>query len=117
MQRFYETATDKNGNIFPGAIATVKIGGSSTNAAIFSDTGGLTQKANPIVTGDDGVITFCAVDGVYDIIVTDSLGVVLGRKLGVVLITPGAGGVGGLKRFSALMADGPFNIPDLVQIS
>lgn len=70
MQRYYDVVRDSFGNPAAGVSVTVYLTGTTTLATIYVDTGSdnpTTQKANPIVTGSDGSVSFAANDGDYDL--------------------------------------------------
>jgi hypothetical protein len=69
MQKFIDSVTaSSNGALVPlaGATVTVKLSGTDTLAAVFSDNG-VTAAANPVVAGATGLIEFYAEDGRYDL--------------------------------------------------
>lgn len=71
MQRYTGVSVVQATNVpLPGATITVFETGTLIAAAIFEDTSGSTGQANPF-TSDlaSGVFSFCAADGVYDILV------------------------------------------------
>lgn len=69
MQHYSSQAFTDIGKPAGGASITVKLAGSNTNAAIYSDDG-VTVKSNPFVTNNLGQFDFYAASGKYDITVT-----------------------------------------------
>lgn len=61
-----KNVTDTSGNILSGAQITVKVQGGG-NAEIFTDETGSTPKANPFLTGTDGLARFFVASGFYEI--------------------------------------------------
>lgn len=97
MEHFTTSLQDEYGRAIQGAMVSVKVAGSSTNATLYTDNG-VTAKANPFITGIDGVVDFYASNGVYDIIYTKS-GKVFNpdktKRIALFDVSDGGGGAGG----------------------
>lgn len=54
MQKRYGYVLDSRGNPVSGATIAVTVFGTTTVATLYSDSGGVTQKANPVATDAEG---------------------------------------------------------------
>lgn len=91
-QRFYHTVRDLQGNAVAGASCTVYNAGTQTLATIYnastpdSNPGGM---SNPFATGADGVVSFFALDGQYDVQIAG--GSIASQAMRITLSTADAG--------------------------
>lgn len=84
MQKFIDNVTDLAGNAVSGVTVTVVSAGTGTLATLFADSAGVTPIGNPITTGVDGVFSFFAPNGRYNITVVK--GSALSRVVNGVLL-------------------------------
>ncbi len=66
MEHYTNVLQDQNGRAISGATVSVYLAGTTTLASIYSDNGS-TAKSNPFTTSLDGVVSFYAADGAYDV--------------------------------------------------
>lgn len=76
-QILLDRALDANGNIMPGAKATVYADGTSTLISVFSDVDGTIPAANPIVADGNGIWPQRFVNETARVAVTDASGVAI----------------------------------------
>ena len=69
MQRYTDILHDSSGSVIATATVNVYLPGTTTAATIYSDDG-TTTKDNPFLTGTDGLISFYAANGLYDLVFT-----------------------------------------------
>jgi len=67
MEHYSSPLQDQSGRAISGATVTIYVAGTATVATIYSDNG-VTAQANPFTTTIDGVVSFYAANGVYDIV-------------------------------------------------
>jgi len=72
MAKYRGVARDEFGNALSSASVTVYDFGTTTESSIYSESTLTTAESNPLSTGDDGVYTFYAAPGYYDVQVAKS---------------------------------------------
>jgi len=75
MQKRYGYVLDTKGNPVAGATIAVTVFGSVTVATLYSDSGGVTQIANPVSTDAEGYYEYYAANGRYTENITTNAGI------------------------------------------
>src|SRR5437867_2226264 len=71
MQKYVDWVFDTSGNALSGATVTVKNASDKSTATIYSDDG-VTGASNPLTSAADGVYSFFAANGLYDVVISKS---------------------------------------------
>ena len=88
MQRYINTVTDRQGNALYGASVAVRDAAGDL-AVIYSDDG-VTTKANPTTTDENGEFSFYAANGVYSLMISHSG--IIGRTVSGILLEDASSG-------------------------
>jgi hypothetical protein len=70
MQQYANNIEDNAHNAVIGASIQIYLGGTTTAASLFSDSGGVTPKTNPLTSDSGGNFSLYAADGTYDGVIT-----------------------------------------------